>query len=839
MAAGGGWVIGTAAQMQQAGLWTQAAYLACMAAAAVLLASAITLRRRAAAPGLLVLAAVLAAFSLAGLRAGWRLADALQPQWEGRDLLLTGEVVSLPQEREQGLSFVFRIDAARAAGDAGDEDLGGQLPQRVLLGWHAAGDADIAAWTGARPQLRAGQRWRLPVRLRRPHGLVNPNAFDVELWWFEQGIRGLGTVRGSGGPRLLGEGRAAPVDRLRQALRERIQQRVPDARSAGVIAALALGDQAAIERADWEVFRNTGVAHLVSISGLHVTLFAWLAGGCIGWLWRGSERLLLWLPAPLAARVGGVLAALAYALFAGWGLPAQRTVWMLAIAALPLLLGRRWPWPLVWLAGGVAVLAIDPWALLSASFWLSFGAVGLLLSSSREDGPADAPAAGWRGLLLRQAREGLRTQAVATLGLAPLALVFFNQISLVGFVANLVAIPLVSFIVTPLSLLGAAWASLWDAAAWLVQLLVAWLQWLQGLGGEDGAVWHAAAAPWWAQAAALLAAAVAMSRLPLRMRLLAWPLVLPLLWPALQRPAPGSFEVVAADVGQGTAVLVRTAAHLLVYDSGPVFGPARGPQAGPRAAAGTSGDAGERVLLPLLRSRGETRIDRLVLSHGDADHIGGAASLMRGLPVAELLSSLPPDHALQSMAVRHARCEAGQRWSWDGVDFELLHPGAAAYLPAHGRAPSTNSLSCVLRVSAAGRAVLLAGDIGVQEEAALLARGAAALRAEVLLAPHHGSRGSSSQGFVDAVQARVVVFQSGYRNRYGHPVAEVVARYRAAGAATLDSAACGAWRWRIGPGLPAGGEPGADAAGACERQRTRRYWRHPDPVSSSSPGSGG
>lgn len=820
MAAGGGWVIGTAAQMQQAEVWTPAAHLACMAAAAVLLAAAFVRRGTPATTPALVVAAALAAFGLAGLRAGWRLDDALDPRWEGRDLLVTGEVVSLPQEREQGLGFVFRIDGAQAPAD--DTDLRPHLPQRVLLSWYAAGEADIAAWTGARPQVRAGQRWRLPVRLRRPHGLANPHAFDVELWWFEQGIRGLGTVRESGGPRLLGEGGTAPVDRLRQALRDRIHLRVADPRSAGVIAALALGDQAAIDRGDWDVFRRTGVAHLVSISGLHVTLFAWLAGGCIAWLWRGSTRLMLWQPAPVAACMGGVAAALAYALFAGWGLPAQRTVWMLAIAALPLLLGRRWPWMLVWLAGGIAVLAIDPWALLAASFWLSFGAVGLLMASARD--ATQAPPAGWRGVLRAQLREGLRAQAVATVGLAPLALVFFNQLSLVGFAANLVAIPLVSFVITPLALLGGLWAPLWDAAAWLVQAWVATLQWL---GGGGWAVWHVPVASWWAQAAALLAAAVALSRLPLRVRLLAWPLVLPLLWPPVQRPPPGSFDLVAADVGQGTAVLVRTAGHLLVYDSGPAFGP--------RSATGASSDAGERVLLPLLHARGEPRIDRLVLSHGDADHIGGAASLMQALPVGELLSSLPSGHPLQARAGRRQRCEAGQRWSWEGVDFELLHPRSADYAPQGGRMPTTNSLSCVLRISAAGSSVLLTGDVGVQEEAALLARGAA-LRADVLLAPHHGSGGSSSAAFVAAVRPAVVVFQAGYLNRYGHPATEVLARYRAADAVVLGSAGCGAWQWRIGPGMP--GSWSAAATG-CERQRTRRYWRHPDAVLSTSPDSGG
>ena len=246
------------------------------------------------------------------------------------------------------------------------------------------------------------------------------------------------------------------------------------------------------ERDDWDLFRDTGVAHLMSISGLHVTMFAWLAGLAIGAAWRRSARLTLAVPAPLAARVGGLAAAVAYAVVAGWGVPAQRTVWMLATASLLPVAGARWPWPLLLLAAAVVVSALDPWALLQPGFWLSFVAVALLMASDAGASPQATPRQGRLAAALGGARRGLRTQLVATLGLAPLTLVFFGQVSLVGFVANLAAIPVVTLLVTPLALLGTLAPPLWSVGAWLSAGLSDALGWLAAL---PGAVWFAAAAP--------------------------------------------------------------------------------------------------------------------------------------------------------------------------------------------------------------------------------------------------------------------------------------------------------------------------------------------------------
>jgi competence protein ComEC len=382
-------------------------------------------------------------------------------------------------------------------------------------------------------------------------------------------------------------------------------------------------------------------------------------------------------------------------------------------------------------------------------------------------------------------------------------MLFFQQLSLVGFAANLVAIPLVSLLITPLALLGALWPGSWALASALVQALLHGLSLLAEL---PLAVWTAAVAPGWAAAAGLIGAALLVMPLPWRLRWLGLPLLLPLMVPVVPRPAEGGFELVVADVGQGTAVLVRTHAHLLVYDAGPAYS--------------AEADAGERVLLPLLRARGEPRIDLLMLSHRDSDHVGGASALLAHGGVQALSSSLADGHPLRAGSPPHRRCEAGQSWVWDGVRFDVLHPRAED----HDALARPNTLSCVLRVaSAAGSSVLLTGDIEAAQEAALLARDAAALRSSVLLVPHHGSKTSSTAAFIDAVAPRVALVQAGYRSRFGHPAPEVVERYRQRGITLLRSDSCGGWTWQADSPATALD----DAAAGCERRTARRYWHHP------------
>lgn len=797
-----GWILGVGLQVQQASLSAPAAYGAPLALAVGLAALARWVCPRAGAGALLLLCL------LAGLAAGWGATgwraraiaqQALAPALEGRDLVLTGVIDEMPRLGELGWRLVLAVEHAQLGGEAVS------VPPRVQLAWYRrapSGREATAAWPEA--PLRAGDRWRFTVRLKAPHGNLNPHGFDHELWLWEQRIGATGYVRAGprdAPPERLAQALGHRVERARQSVRDRIlasagERADPEAgRRAGIVAALVTGDQGVIERADWDVFRATGVAHLMSISGLHITMFAWLAAALVGALWRQLGRRCgrsrhnpcVWLPAPSAAWLGGLALAAGYAVFSGWGVPAQRTVLMLAGLTALRLAGLRWPWWLNWLWACAAVLALDPWAGLQPGFWLSFVAVAVLFATDSRAASAGQESAKARFVQL------LREQGVVTLALTPLSLILFGQASVVGLLANLVAIPWVTLAITPVALAGVLWAPLWQLAAWaLVPLLAV----LQALAAWPWASVALALPPLGVGALSVLGGVLLAMRWPWPLRAAGVPLVLPLLLWQPARPAPGQFDLMAVDVGQGSAVLVRTAGHRLLYDAGPRYS--------------QDSDAGQRVLVPLLRARGE-RLDRLVLSHRDSDHTGGAAAVLAQQPQALLLASLEPGASLADLPPAQP-CLAGQRWDWDGVAFEVLHPTAAE----QAQARNSNDISCVLQVRAAGVAALLTGDIGMQPERALVERHGAGLRSDVLLVPHHGSRSSSSALFLSAVQPRLALVQAGYRNRFGHPAAPVLARYADAGTHVFDSPRCGAIHW----------QSDAPDRVRCEREVARRYWHH-------------
>ena len=781
-----GWVAGVALQLQQSQLWAGPFYAGMTGLSLLMLAGALGARQRLGrwALPLLLLASAGAAFGLTGWRAAHYATQALDPALQGQDIRVTGHVSGLPQHGADGLRFVFEVASATRAGQTQ------RLPPRLQLGWYLRGSADA----GSLP--RAGERWALTVRLRSPHGNFNPHGFDRERWLWEQGIAATGYVRN--GPRDEAPQRLQAagwgLDAARQAVGERIRAQEADPRLAGVLAALVVGDQSAIERDDWDLFRTTGVAHLMSISGLHVTLFAWLATRLIGALWRRLARpwpgLLLAVPMPRAAGVGGVLLALAYALFAGWGVPAQRTLLMLALVVGLRLTGRQWPWPPLWGLAMVAVLLLDPWALLQPGFWLSFVAVGILFATdpAGRSSHIETPTIGWRRWA-RAAWGQWREQVVMTLALAPLSLLLFGQVSLVGLLANLLAIPWVTLLVTPLALLGVVLPWLWSAAAWAVLLLHQWLGWLAGF---DLAAIYRPIPPLPLALLAVAGGVLLVLRLPVVVRAAG----LLLLWPALlwqpARPAVGEYEVMAIDVGQGSALLVRTAGHSLLYDAGPRYGP--------------DNDAGRRVVVPLLRAMGEAP-DAVVISHQDSDHSGGAEAVRTAWPGVRWLTSYAADPA--------ERCAAGQSWEWEGVRFELLHPTPDLIRPDGSGLLPSNAMSCVLRIDNGRRSAWLSGDLDAERETRLaLAR--PGLRADLLVAPHHGSATSSSPVLLNTLAPSVVLIQSGYRNRFGHPAPVVLDRYRARGLHWVNSPQCGAAIWRSD----------SPQEVRCERVQRGRYWHH-------------
>lgn len=732
------------------------------------------LRRRTTAKALLLLATVLAGWGFAAWRAELRLADALPMALEGQDVVVTGVVAALPQAFERGLRFTFRVERSVKG-----------VPETLSLAWYKGFRDD--EWHTL-PEVHAGERWRLTVRLKRPHGNVNPHGFDYEAWLLEQGIRATGYVRPDRANQRLDAfvpGIMSYVERARQNIRARFQKALPDATYGGVLVALAIGDQRAISQEQWQTFARTGIAHLVAISGTHVTMLAALVAGGLGWAWRRCPWLALRWPAQQAAVLAGFLAAFGYCLLAGWGVPAQRTLYMLGCVALALLLRRETEPGRVLAFALAVVLLIDPWAILAAGFWLSFGAVALLLLV----GSGRLRTAGWL-------HEALRAQWAVTLGLVPALLVLFQQLSLVSPVANGIAIPLISFVVTPLAITYAAlplqmFADLGHMALMATMVPIEWLSAL------PMAQWQQAAPP--AELAVLAMLGCLWTLLPrgTPVRWLGLTMLLPLVVWTPSRPPHGEAWVTVLDVGQGLAVHVQTAGSDLIYDTGPTFS--------------ADANSGERILLPYLRALGVRRLDTLVVTHQDNDHAGGAEAVLAGIPVRSVLFSLPENHPVRLIADSRGRsCIAGQGWEQDGVRFAMLHPVDG------GRTPrKSNDTSCVLQVEAAGRRVLLSSDIEANSEAALLERDPEALASDVVVAPHHGSRTSSTPAFIAATSPRWVIFPVGYRNRFRHPNPDAWARWAASGARMLRTDASGAVRIRLRAG---------DVQVDTAREALPRYW---------------
>ena len=749
--------------------------------------------RPALATGIAIAGGALIGLGYAAWRAEVRLAEELPREWEAVDIRIVGIVDDLPAESAQGVRFtlaVERVLTPRA-----------NVPSKLSLSWIAPARPAFADEEA--PVVHAGERWHLTVRLKRPHGTVNPGGFDLEAWLLQQGIRATGYVHPEGLNARTDYFAGRPgdyVQRARERVRQRILAALPGAPYAGVIVALAIGDQRAIPDTQWTVFNRTGIAHLVSISGLHVTVFAAFAGGIAYALARRVVRLTVRIPARKVAAIVGVAAAGAYVLLAGAGIPAVRTFAMLAIAACGLWCGRPGTAGVVWLWALAGVLLWDPWATLTPGFWLSFGAVGLLLyAAAGRLRPASSPR--WRARAAAALRDGAHAQWVVTVGLTPMTLALFQQASLIAPVANAVAIPVVTLGIVPLALTGILlpFDMLFQAAHVVLALLMRFLETLAAL---PDATWQQHAPMPWTVAAGIAGTfwLVAPRGIPGRAFGLLW--LLPLFVVRPESPPPGAFRLTVLDVGQGLSVVVETNRHALVYDTGPRFNELT--------------DAGGRIVAPFLRAAGLRRADGLIVSHADLDHSGGALSLMQTTPVGWYASSLPAGHPIVERAQANGvamACIAGQRWTWDDVRFTVLHPTRAEY---DDRWAKTNDRSCVVRIDSQYGSALLTGDLEAKSEALLLKTDVAALRADVLVVPHHGSRTSSTPAFIAAVAPAIAVFACGYRNRFGHPRPDIVARYEAAAIRMARTDEAGAITLTMAPGVP--------LLPVSAREQRQRYW---------------
>ncbi|WP_052100840.1 DNA internalization-related competence protein ComEC/Rec2 [Novilysobacter arseniciresistens] len=700
--------------------------------------------------------AALAGFALAGLHAAHALALQLPSDWEKREVAVTGWVVELPEHQPRRTSFAFRVDDTAAQ----PEPLRGRL---LKLSWYD----DFDGTSTGRDRLRAGQRWQLRVQVKAPRGLRNPGRFDSEKHAMADRVTAGGHVREPLSAQL--QSAATGIDAWRERMSGRIAAAVPSDGSR-FVRALALGDTRGLSDADWMTLRANGLTHLIAISGFHVGLvagFAALLASAAWWAWPGLGRRC---PRPVAMAVVGLLGAAGYAAVAGFALPTVRTVLMIAVVA-GVRAARRPTSTFEALAlAAIAILLVDPLAILGAGFWLSFFGVAWLLWCLPDAGQ-------------RPVRDLLSAQGVATVGLLPLAAVLFGEASLAGPVANLIAVPWWSLVVVPLSLLGTLLEAVhvgWGEWAWRLATWCFEASWplFERFSASGLALWWLPEPRWFALPLAVLGAFWLLLPRGLPGKPLALLLWLPLLWPDRHLPANGEAELQVLDVGQGMAILVRTANHSLLYDMGPA----------------TPGyDAGERVVLPALRALGVRRLDRAVASHGDSDHAGGFDAVVAALPVDRTDA---PEGA--PVAAGH-HCVAGTGWEWDGVEFRYLHP--TPYFPYLG-----NEASCVLRISTAHGSALLTGDIGEVVERGLVRRAtgdpASAIDADVVLVAHHGSGSASDPTFIAATSARHALVSNGHGNRFGHPKPDVVARWQASGARVQATAEGGALTVRLAPGGP-------------------------------------
>jgi competence protein ComEC len=709
-------------------------------------------------------------FCWAQLHASHYLAHVLPETLAGKDLSIIGRIDDIPVTDADVQRFFVAIERF------GDEQRTRPLPRRIKLSWYHG------------EPVRAGETWRFKVRLKPPHGFLNPGGFDYEAWLMQHGVHATGYVRNGEVNRKLSTAAAHDSAAVRQHIAERIGTLLPESAFTGLITALAVGDRAAIEQDQWQVLINTGTNHLMAISGLHIGLAAAFAYWLCRWL--VPVRIMYWLPAQHAAMLAAVVFALIYATLAGFAIPTQRAVLMLICTVGALLLKRQSRPHNVLAFALIMVLLWDPMAVLSAGFWFSFLAVAAIFYTLT--GPwARSRWFKWVGL-----------QLIIALSLAPLSLFMFQQTSLVAPLANLLMVPYVSFLVVPLVLIGvlmlpwstAASGLLFAIADGLFSIIWPVLQWLAALPYSH---WLKAQPGIILTLMALLGVAIVLAPRARRWRGAGVLLLLPALAWQPRAPAAGAYELHVLDVGQGLAVVIRTHGHTLVYDTGARFS--------------DRFDSGKAVLLPFLTNKGVDHIDLLLISHGDGDHIGGAASVLRAYQQTPVLGQ-----GIETLvAVQADQCAAGQRWVWDEVVFSLLHPDDADYT-------LTNNRSCVLKVEGKGGSVLITGDIEKKVEHRLLADHRQALSADILVAPHHGSSTSSSREFIQAVSPQIVIFAAGYRNRYKFPTAEVVARYAEIGSSMVMTGHSGAVSIGLHPQRGVNGLQGY-------RQSNRKYWRHAPP----------
>ncbi len=685
----------------------------------------------------------------------WVKSQMLPESYESKVLVLSGQVRGLPAKGSQTTRFLFDVTSVKGVRH--------HPLHRLRLSWFSA------------PAMAVGQTWELKVKLFRPRGFASPGAFDVEAWAAREGIQAMGYV-------LSGELVSESANRsIRQALEQWLNAKAAP-RTVGLLKALLVGDKSGVSPEQWVVLNQTGTTHLMVISGLHIGLLAllgyWLAWS-IGWL--GGWPLLRW-PLPYIASILSLILSVGYAGLAGFGIPVQRAVVMTAVALIGPLCGVRPASASLLVVALAVVLTLDPLAVTSAGFWYSFMAVSALIFGL----------SGWIGKGGRFER-WLRPQWLVFCVLAPLLLFNGQPVSLLSPWINIIAIPVVGLLVVPLLLLAALLsvmsAPLSEGLLWLLDHLLSGLLYALTWVAEMAHALPVIPQPGIiAVVFALAGTSMLVLPLPWRLKIVSPLLFLPWWWPPSQAPDFGRASISMLDVGQGLSVVVRTQRHTLVYDTGDYFSP--------------SFNAANSVIIPYLRTARVEKLDRIIISHGDKDHSGSLAPLLKQYPCTDIVSGTALPYYFKPVP----RCEVGEQWVWDGVSFEILSAG--------GHWKRVNDGSCVLKITAGKDSLLLTGDISHRVEKKLVAMNKD-LKASVLLAAHHGSKYSNTTVFLNAVRPTEVVFSAGHQNRFGHPSKQALVRVAKVGASIWNTAVSGTVSVELG-------STAGKASGY--RHKSQRYW---------------
>jgi competence protein ComEC len=646
--------------------------------------------------------------------------------------LVQGTIASIPVKNSDKTQFHFAL-----------EQINNQAAKGLIQ----------LAWYNHAPPVQAGQRWQLAVKLKKPRNFQNPGSYDYVSSLTARHIHWTGYINGKSNHLITQT--HPPLDwlKLRERLGNALTRLAPDKQTLGILEALTLNITTHISQEDWSLFRRTGTTHLFGISGEHIALISGMCFWLIRWFWSRSTRCCLYFPAISVASIGGLLAALFYAFLAGFAPPVQRAlIGCFFYTVYCLGKQRLTPWQ-VWRYALFGVLCLEPHAVFMQGFYFSFMAVACLLLTQQRWG-------------LKGYKGNLALQLSCLIGLMPLTLYWFSYGSINGFIANLFAIPLVGFLIVPLSLLTMSvstwnWASyLMKPLAWLIGLLFKGLIWTEQFAAIN-ITWVIHSFDY---VIALMGALLLWVLLPIKpFKYLAMLWVLIPLFPARVALKPQEVLLQVLDVGQGLAVTVQTQNHVLLYDTGDQFF--------------QGSDLGKMVILPFYAASGVKKLDKIVISHPDRDHLGGLKSVEAAIPVGELLVNDPAYYH------RGLNCHQTEPWIWDGVHFQ--------FLPIKTNFKSKNNNSCILQITNKAGRILLTGDIEQIAEDYLIKTYGNQLVSDVLIVPHHGSKTSSSYRFLLEVSPRYAIASLGFDNRFHFPHAKTLYSMNSLGIPFLRTDDCG------------------------------------------------